>query len=146
VTAAERRGAPGVGPVMARANIHDRQSLARVYPADAFAGDAAQNDRPAAPMLRGIRIASAPDAAGWFELERAARHAGEPAAAEFLAPVRREAELLDAGRAPVQRAEPTPRHGYEAFLDDILAAAGRVGFKAQDSPGPGDARLRGLRQ
>ena len=43
-------------------------------------------------------------------------------------------------------ADPDPRLGYEAFLDEIIEMAQRLGFRADASPGPGDARLRGPRQ
>ena len=133
---------------MARANIHRRDTLEEVYPPDAFAGDAAQNGRTASTVLRGIRILSAPDATGDFDLERATQQVGEAVSASFLAPHRREDRILAAGRdSPTTvSANPDPREGYEAFLADIVAAAQRFGFKAEESPGRDEARLRGLRQ
>jgi hypothetical protein len=116
---------------MAKANIHDRLSIARVYPADAFARDAARNEQPAA-LAWGVRILSAPDAAGDFELDPGPQHVGEAGGAPFLAPQRRVADL-------------DPNSGYRRFLDDIVAAS-RSGFRPEESPGPGDPRLRGLRQ
>ena len=124
---------------MAKVNVNDRGSLERAYPAEAFAADAAQNERVASPVLRGVRVGSAPDKDGWFELERAARHAGEPETPYFLAPVLRAEE-------PQPVATPEPSRGYGQFLDDLIAAAKRYGFRVEDAPGPGDARLRGLRQ
>ena len=133
---------------MARANIHRRDTLEEVYPPDAFAGDAAQNGRTPSTVLRGIRILSAPDAAGDFDLERATQQVGEVVSASFLAPHRREDRILDAGRdSPTTvSANPDPREGYEAFLADVVAAAQRFGFKAEELPGRDEARLRGLRQ
>ena len=99
-------------------------------------------------MLSGVRILAAPDAARDFDFERATQQIGEAASASFLAPHRREERTQDAGRdspTPVS-ADPDPRAGYEAFLDDIVAVAQRFGFKPEDSPGPGDSRLRGPRQ
>src|ERR1700720_3557453 len=133
---------------MAKANIHRRSTLEEVYPPDAFASDAAQNVRVPNTVLSGVRILSAPDAAGNFNFERATQQIGETASASFLAPHRREERTQDAGRdspTPVS-ADPDPRAGYEAFLDDIVAVAQRFGFKPEDSPGPGDSRLRGPRQ
>ena len=122
------------------ANIHDRASIQRVYPCDAYVSDASENDRHKPAILKGIRITEAPDEAGNFTIERAAHHAGEVPGAEFLAPFHRVTAQEDAA------AEPDPRRGYEAFLDEIIEAAQRNGFRAEASPGPGDARLRGPRQ
>jgi hypothetical protein len=127
---------------MSKASINDRASIEEIYPADVFAADAAANDRPEAETLRGVRITSAPDEAGCFAVERAAHHAGEAptGTAIFLAPFHR--------AAPTEHAEsnPDPRGGYNAFLDEIIATARRQGYRAVTSPGPGDPRLRGLRQ
>jgi hypothetical protein len=124
---------------MAKANIHRRSTLEEVYPPDAFASDAAQNGRVPNTMLSGIRILSAPDAAGDFD-ERATRQIGETASASFLAPHRREEGTL------AESAMPDPRAGYEAFLEDIVAVAQRFGFEPEESPGRDEPRLRGLRQ
>jgi hypothetical protein len=43
-------------------------------------------------------------------------------------------------------ADPDPRAGYEAFLDDIIAVAQGFGFDPEGSPGRDEPRLRGLRQ
>jgi len=116
---------------MVKVNANDRGSLESAYPKDAFAGDAARNEVPS-EIVRGVRVGSAPDGDGWFELDIATRHAGEPETPYFLAPA---------------RAGETEAHsGYAQFLDDIVAAAGRFGFRQEESPGPGDARLHGLRQ
>jgi hypothetical protein len=132
---------------MARININDRAALERAYPQDAFASDAARNERVPNPLQHGVRIGSAPDADGWFEMERGTRHTGEPETAYFLTPARRAEELVDRRgySAPVQVAAPAPGRGYAQFLDDIVAAAERFGFRKEDSPGPGDVRLRGFR-
>jgi hypothetical protein len=68
----------------------------------------------------------APDESGCFELERAARHVGEPETPYFLA----------------------PHNGqdYDRFLGDVIAAAQRYGFRAEETPGQGDPRIKGLRQ
>ena len=121
---------------MATENIADRAGLERIYPAEAFASDAARNDDFASGLERGVRVLSAPDAGGAFGVERATRQVGEVAAASFLVPRRRQAASGD----------PDPRAGYAEFLDDIVAAALRIGFEAEDAPGRGDPRIRGLRQ
>ena len=125
---------------MAKANIHRRTALEEVYPPDAFASDAAQNGRVPNTVLSGVRILSAPDAAGDFAFERATRQIGEAASASFLAPHRREDRNL------TESTDPDPRAGYEAFLNDIVAVAQRLGFEPEDSPGRDEPRLRGLRQ
>jgi hypothetical protein len=133
---------------MAKANIHRRSTLEEVYPPDAFASDAAQNGRVPNTVLSGVRILSAPDAAGDFDFERATQQIGEAASASFLAPHRREDRTQDAGRdSPTTvSADPDPRAGYEGFLADIVAVAQRFGFEPEDSPGRDEPRLRGLRQ
>ena len=125
---------------MARANIHDRVSIERAYPPEAFAGDAAANDRRRRELLHGVRIAAAPDAAGEFEIERAAQQVGEVPGAVFLAPFHR------ATAEDHAVANPDPRHGYDRFIDDIIEATRRRGYRAEDSPGRSDPRLKGLRQ
>jgi hypothetical protein len=133
---------------MPRANINRRSTLEAVYSADIFASDAAQNGRVPNTMLCGVRILSAPDAAGDFEFERATQQVGEAVSESFLTPHRRDDRTVDAGRdspTPIS-AEPGPQSGYTAFLDDIVAAAQRFGFKPADSPGRNEPRLRGLRQ
>jgi hypothetical protein len=101
--------------------------------------------------MRGLsrhHIASAPDKDGNFELQRATRHVGEPPSADYLTPVRRTEEPVDrAGDSgPAQGSRPEPARGYAQFLDDIVNAAHRFGYRADESPGPGDPRLHGLRQ
>jgi hypothetical protein len=125
---------------MPTANIHDRGAIERVYPCDAYVSDASQNERRKPAVLKGVRITETADEAGDFRIERAANHAGEVPGAIFLAPFHRVTAQEDSA------AEPDPRHGYEAFLDEIIEAAQRQGYRAEASPGPGDARLRGPRQ
>jgi hypothetical protein len=124
----------------APANINDRRSIERIYSPDAFARDAAENDRHRIEILKGVRIASAPDENGNFALQPAAQYAGEVPGTPFLAPFhRRTAEEYASD-------DPDPRHGYDAFIDEIIDAARRHGYRADESPGPGDPRLRGARQ
>ena len=133
---------------MAKANIHRRSTLEEIYPPDAFASDTAQNGRVPSTVLSGVRILSAPDAAGDFDFERATQQIGEAASASFLAPHRREDRTRDAGRdSPATvSVDPDARAGYEAFLNDIVAVAQRFGFEPEASPGRDEPRLRGLRQ
>ena len=113
---------------MTRANIHDRTTLERAYPADDFARDAARNETTDA-IRHGVMIGRAPDKDGWFELERAARHVGEAEGRHFLTPARTAGD-----------------EAYTQFLNDVIDAARRFGFRPEESPGRGDPRIRGLRQ
>lgn len=123
---------------MTKANISDRRALERIYPADAFASDAAQNANLASGVEKGVRVLSAPDNGGEFGLERASRQVGEAASPAFLAPHRHHAAT---GSEPED-----PRGGYDEFLQDIVAAAQQFGFEAKKTPGRDDPRIRGLRQ
>jgi hypothetical protein len=125
---------------MPSANIHDRISIERVYPRDAYASDAADNDRHRIEILHGVRVTAAPDESGDFELQRAALHAGEVPGAAFLARFHRRTADEHA------KSDPDPQHGYDGFVSEIIAAAQRYGYRAAESPGPGDARLKGARQ
>jgi hypothetical protein len=125
---------------MPNANIHDRVSIERIYSRDDFARDASENERRKPGLLKGVQVTSAPDANGNFMLVPASQQVGEVSGAVFLAPFHRVTAEEDAA------ADPDPRHGYEAFLDDIIEAARRQGYRSASSPGPGDPRLRGLRQ
>lgn len=127
-------------PDMSQANINDRGSIERIYPTDAFARDAAENDRARIEILRGVRVASAPDGDGNFALDPASHYAGEAPSAVFLAPFHRRTANEDATD------DPAARDGYDAFIDEIIDAARRHGYRADESPGPGDPRLHGLRQ
>jgi hypothetical protein len=133
---------------MPTANIDSRASLELIYPPDAFAQDAARNGQVTNQVALGIRILSAPNAAGNFETERAGQQVGEAVPPTFLAPHRREERLINAGcESPVaQSAQPDPQEGYQAFLADILAAAQRFGFEPEKSPGRDEPRLQGFRQ
>jgi hypothetical protein len=125
---------------MAKANIHDRTTLKRVYPPEAFSDDAARNSAASPEIVRGVRLLRGPDAAGEFEFEPGSRAVGEMPSAAFLAPYR------SVPNAPSAGAASGPPAGYEAFLDDIIDAARRFGFQPGETPGQGDPRIRGLRQ
>ena len=133
---------------MPKANIHCPKTLEQVYPSDAFASDAAENGPATSEVLLGVRILSAPDEGGDFEFERARQHVGEVATPAFLAPHRREDRLISCGRdsPAAQSAQSDPRHGYAAFLADIIAAAQQFGFEPEKSPSRDEPRLQGLRQ
>ena len=62
---------------MAQANVHDRLTIERLYPRDAFDRDLRKNADVKTEILHGIRVMSAPDANGDFILARASRHVAE---------------------------------------------------------------------
>jgi hypothetical protein len=132
---------------MATANLHDRGSLEKAYPPEAFASDAAENGRSESGLRKGVRILSAPDAAGDFIVERASQQVGEAATAAFLVPHRREERLVNTGDSPAtESARPDPQEGYAEFLAEIVVAAQRFGFRPEQSPGRDAPGLQGLRQ
>jgi hypothetical protein len=135
------------------ANIRVRQSIETIYPEEAFALEAGQNSRTKTTVQKGVRILSAADANGDFELERASRQVGEaggPDQALFLSPdLVSSADALVEGvgyGTTVQRESGPDAHkaaDYTAFIDRIIAAAREAEFR----PAPaGDERLRGPRQ
>jgi hypothetical protein len=90
-------------------------------------------------VVSGVRIVSPADDRGAFELVRASRHTGESDSSDgaiFLPPMAQE----------VAPGSPAPAwdDAYARFIDQIIAMA--KGAEFAPSPGPGDARLRGLRQ
>jgi hypothetical protein len=130
------------------ANIQRRDSIARVYPPDAFASDATHNGQVTNAIVLGVRVLSAPNVDGDFVFERSSQHIGEAATPTFLIPHRREKARPNTGgdRPPAKAALPDPRDEYVEFLDDIVNAAQRCGFELEKSPGRNEPRLQGLRQ
>lgn len=127
---------------MQRANIKDRGSIERIYPRAVFENEANANIRANATVLNGVSISSAVAADGAFELLRASRHVGEQdsnGGAVFICPFAQKKEAASKGDVLRGPADP-----YAAFIDKIIAAARQTDL--DPSPGPGDSRLRGLRQ
>jgi hypothetical protein len=135
------------------ANIHHRDSIETVYPEKDFAFDAGVNSRAKAATRKGVRILSAADGNGDFEIERASRQVGEaggPDQAIFLSPdlVSSADALVEGGGygTTIQRESGPQAHkavDYTAFIDRIIEAAAHADFR----PAPrGDERLRGPRQ
>jgi hypothetical protein len=96
---------------MSNANINDRSSIERIYPRAVFLRESTVNARAKASVLRGLQILAGADAAGRFDLVRAARRAAEPetSSGAFLSPSAAPAE---------ETADP-----YDAFLDRVIATA-----------------------
>jgi hypothetical protein len=110
---------------MPKAKIHRRSTLEEVYPPDVFASDAAKNGRVPKTVLSGVRILSAPDAAGDFEFERATQQIGEAASASFLARTvgRKGPKTRDATvRRPCR---PTPIHELGTKPSSMMSSQSR---------------------
>jgi hypothetical protein len=124
---------------MQQPNINDRATIERIYPRAVFQQEANANARANASVLCGVRIASAADDRGAFDLARASRHAGESDQSDG-------AIFLSPAPQPAAPGAPSPAwdDAYARFIDKIIDTATRAEFAR--SPGPGDARLRGLRQ
>ena len=145
---------------MTSASIHDRASVERLYPRDAFEADAGSNAHGKTAVLHGLRILSAPDADGAFRLARGSQHAGEVHAGEsqgrgnglFLAPdlAANFASLAqnntDYGGAEekgdAMRAVDARAAAYEAFIDRVIATAQAADF--EEPIGRGEERLKGF--
>ena len=117
---------------MATANIHDRDSIKLVYPPDEYERDSAENDRPGVDVLKGVRVMSAPDEDGNFELASAAKHVAEAGDSIFLVPYR--------------TGEPDRETAYHLFIRNIIEAAQRDGYVAANSPKQDNLRIPGARQ
>jgi hypothetical protein len=136
---------------MQRANIRDRGSIERIYPRAVFENEANANVRAKASVLNGVTISSAVDGGGGFDLARASRHVGEQEAesgAIFICPfAQKKGAAAFAGDDP-RRGDGggarQPADPYAEFIDKVIAAAQEA--RIDPSPGPGDSRLRGLRQ
>jgi hypothetical protein len=137
---------------MQRANIHDRSSIEQIYPHAVYESESQANTRAKVSVLNGVRITSAADSSGAFNLTRASHHVGEQEQAHdsvFLCPFALETSFAarrDAYGAYAERqnARAGVRGEYEAFIDKIIATARTA--RLERPTGRGDARLRGPRQ
>ena len=136
---------------MSSATIDDRASLEQIYPREAFEQDSRENARADMAVVNGLRILSAPDASGVFQVMRTRQHTGErdpEGDTVFLAPSLTEqpgglAASPDYGGA--DHAGPAAglgRGGYDAFLDTVFQTARTAEFKRPI--GRGEQRLRGF--
>ena len=134
---------------MPESSIHDRRSIERLYPREVFLSDANANMAAQASVLHGVRVRSASDRSGRFELTRAARHTGEQDDREggvFLSPF---AQATGHGAdyphsASAAGARGRQKDTYDAFIDSIIEAARHAAPGGTSSTQ--DARLRGLQQ
>jgi hypothetical protein len=145
---------------MTSASIHDRASVERLYPRDAFEADAGSNAQAKTSVLKGLRILSAPDEAGSFQLARASQHTGEVHVADaqgrgnglFLAPnlganfaalMRKDTDYGGAEEKQDALASVAARQDdYAAFIDRVIATAQAADF--EQPIGRGEERLKGF--
>ncbi len=136
---------------MSSATIDDRASLERIYPRDAFEHDARENVRADMAVVHGLRILSAPDPSGVFQIMRARQHTGErdpEGDTVFLAPSLTEqpgALAASPDYGGLEEAEPAAASGrdaYDAFLAAVFQTARTAEFKRPI--GRGEQRLRGF--
>jgi hypothetical protein len=94
-----------------------------------------KNGRAAVELIRGIRILSAPDAAGDFDIERSTQQIGEAVSETFLAPHRREDRLVSAGCDSPTGVSADPARGRETTLSLPISLPLRnvFGFRPQQS-------------
>lgn len=148
------RSSERLGCKMSRANVNQPSSIEQAYPRQAFDEDAGANSRPKAEVFHGVRITSASDGDGSFELVRASRQVGEidpESDTLFLFPqlVPDVAALPETdsvyGSANPQPPQSSPQDeadSYRAFLARIGEAARTATFKP--AIGRGEERLRGF--
>jgi hypothetical protein len=153
-------GADRGNAVMTSASIHDRASVERLYPRDAFEADAGSNALGKTTVLHGVRILSAPDASGEFRLTRGSQHAGEVHVGGaqgrgnglFLAPdlaanvatlAQDNADYAGAQeKGDAIRSVDARAAAYEAFIDRVIATAQAADF--EEPIGRGEERLKGF--
>jgi hypothetical protein len=125
---------------MPSANLNEPGSLESIYPRDAFLRDSARNGNAADPVRHGVRVTSAPDANGAFEMTVASQQTGErdPGGdSVFLAPERSQA----ASGTPEGSPDGVSQDGYAAFLKAVMEAVRTARFKR---PVGKDRRLAGF--
>lgn len=132
------------------ANINDRTSIQKIYPMAAWEQDGSRNAQSNAAIVYGVKILSAPDDKGSFELVRMSQHVAEndPESDQiFLTPFESgAAEAVEGATYSGGVQPPGYQHSdgdYESFVDAILEAARTAHFKP--AIGVGDGRIKGFR-
>ena len=138
---------------MGQANIHDRLTIERIYPREAFDRDSRLNSDVKTDTLHGVKIASKLDAGGNFRLARASRHVAEQnpeGDVVFVFPhsYRGEDSLMQ-GRdygGPEERGrlstEGCESSAYDRFVARVIEAAQSADFKPEI--GFNESRLEGF--
>ena len=139
---------------MAQANVHDRLTIERLYPRDAFDRDSRMNADVKTEILHGVRVVSAPDANGDFRLARASRHVAEQnpeGDVIFVVPHRYQGDdaLMqgpDYGgpeeKSDASRGGQDGGTAYDMFINRVIASARSADFKS--SIGFHESRLEGF--
>jgi hypothetical protein len=137
---------------MQSVNINQRETIESYYPLDSFVHDASQNARGKAAVMHGLRILSAPDGNGAFNVTKAhhnvAEHSGNYDAL-FLYSVRDDDDSwFDKGEADAFKAVHAKDHQvdvsdlYRGFIDRVIETARNAKF--QPDIGRGEPRLQGF--
>jgi hypothetical protein len=139
---------------MPEANIHDRLTIERIYPRDAFDRDTRRNAETKTEVLHGLRITSSPDANGVFSLARTSRHVAEQnpeGDVVFVSPHRYQGDdaLMqgpDYGgpeeKGAAARASQDANAAYDMFISRVIEAAKSADFKS--AIGFHESRLEGF--
>ena len=139
---------------MAQANVHDRLTIERLYPRDAFDRDSRKNAHVKTEILHGVRVMSAPDANGDFSLARGSRHVAEQnpeGDAIFVFPHHYQGDdaLMqgpDYGgpeeKSDASRGDQDSGTAYDMFINRVIASARSADFKS--SIGFHESRLEGF--
>src|SRR3954467_14386180 len=127
---------------MAQANVHDRLTIERLYPRDAFDRDSRKNAHVKTEILHGVRVMSTPDANGDFILARTSRHVAEQnpeGDVVFVSPHRYQGDdaLMqgpDYGgpeeKGAAARASQDANAAYDMFISRVIEAAKSADFKS----------------
>jgi hypothetical protein len=137
---------------MQSVNINQRETLESYYPLDSFVHDANQNARGKTAVMHGLRILSAPDGEGAFNVTKAQHNVAEDASHEdtlFLYSVRDDdnnwfdKEEVDASKAVHAKEHPVDvSELYRGFIDRVIETARTAKF--QSNIGRGEPRLKGF--
>lgn len=139
---------------MPDANIHDRITIERIYPRDAFDRDSRMNAEVKAETLHGVKITSSLDANGKFSLTRSSRHVAElnpEGDVVFVFPHRYQGDdalMQGPDYGGPEEKNDTSRAGegssaaYDMFVDRVIEAARSADFKS--AIGFHESRLEGF--
>jgi hypothetical protein len=137
---------------MQSVNINQRETIESYYPLDSFVHDANQNARGKAAVMHGLRILSAPNSDGAFNITKARHNVAEDASTEdtlFLYSVRDDDNnWFDSAEADASKAVHSKEHPvnvsdlYHSFIDRVIETARNAKF--QPDIGRGERRLEGF--
>ena len=137
---------------MQSVNINQRETLESYYPLDSFVHDANQNARGKTAVMHGLRILSAPDGEGAFNVTKAQHNVAEDASHEdtlFLYSVRDDDNnWFDRAEPDASKAVHAKEHPvnvsdlYRGFIDRVIETARNAHF--QPDIGRGEPRLQGF--